>query len=324
MRRREFITLLGGAAAAWPLAASAQQATMPVIGFLSPATLRPASIDSIRRGLSEAGFVEGRNVAFEYRLADGRNDQLPTFAAELVRRQVAVIWAGGVAAARAAKSATQTIPIVFASGGDPVRFGLVASFNRPGGNLTGVVSNDNLLAPKQLEVLHELLPAASSIAFLVNPDNPNRESDTRNLQAAADTIGPRILALKAFTASEIEDAFTTLVKQHARAVLVQRDPLFNVSAAQVAALAIRHAVPAVGSFREFVSAGGLMSYGSNTEDNIRLQGNYIGRILKGEKPADLPVLQPTKFELVINLRTAKAIGLAIPESFLLRADEVVE
>jgi putative ABC transport system substrate-binding protein len=323
IRRRQFITLLGGTAA-WPLAARAQQPAVPVIGFLFPTALSPSSLGRIRRGLSEAGFVEGRNVAFEYRFADGRNDQLPTLAAELVRRQVAVIWAGGVAAARAAKSATQTIPIVFASGGDPVRFGLVASFNRPGGNLTGVVSINNLLAPKQLEVLHELLPAASSIAFLVNPDNPNTESDTRNLQAAAGTIGQRILALKAFTASEIEDAFTTLVKQHAEALLVQRDPIFNVSAAQVAALAVRHAVPAAGSFREFVSAGGLMSYGSNTEDNDRLQGNYIGRILKGEKPAELPVLQPTKLELVINLKTAKALGISVPPSLLAHADEVIE
>jgi putative ABC transport system substrate-binding protein len=327
MKRRRFITLLGGAAA-WPLAARAQQPTLPVIGFLSSelpdVLVYPSRMRGLREGLSETGFVEGRNVAFEYRLAEGRNGGLPARAAELVRQQVAVIWASGVAAALAAKSATKTTPIVFSTGGDPVQLGLVASFNRPGGNLTGIVSIGNLIAPKQLEFVHELVPTANPIAFLVNPSNPNTESDTKNMQAAARTSGQQMLALKAGTDGEIDAAFTTLVQQRAGALLVQTDPLFNRRADRIAALATSHAVPAIASYREFVSFGGLISYGSNIEDDRRSQGKYVGRILKGENPADLPVMQSAKFELVINLKTAKTIGLRIPESFLLRADEVIE
>jgi putative ABC transport system substrate-binding protein len=299
-----------------------------VIGFLSSELpdmlVYPDRMRGFRQGLNESGFVEGRNVAFTYRVAQGRNDRLPALAAELVRQQVAVILAAGVAPALAAKSATKTIPIVFVTGGDPVQLGLVASFNRPGGNLTGVVTIGNLIAPKQLELVHELVPAASSIAFLVNPNNPNTEPDTRNLQAAVRTTGQQLLALKAGTDGEIDVAFTTLVQQHAGALLVQADPLFYGRADRIAALAISHAVPAIASSREFASGGALMSYGSDSEDNRRLQGSYVGRILKGENPADLPVVQSSRFELVINLKTAKTIGLTIPESFLLRADEVIE
>jgi putative ABC transport system substrate-binding protein len=327
MRRREFITLLGSVAA-WPLASRAQQAAIPMIGFLSmeipDVLVYPGRMRGLRQGLNEQGFAEGRNVAFEFRLGGGRSDRLPALAADLVHRQVSVIWAGGIAAARAAKSATSAIPIVFNTGGDPVQLGLVASFNRPGGNVTGVVTVGNLIAPKETELVHELLPSASSIAFLVNPSNPNTEPDTQTLQAASGSVGLQMLTLKAGTEGEIEAAFASLVQQHAGAVLVQSDPLFNTRADQIAALAVRHAIPAVASYREFAEAGGLMSYGSNIDEDRRLQGNYVGRILKGESPADLPVVQSAKFEFVVNLNTAKALGLMVPTTLLARADQVIE
>jgi putative ABC transport system substrate-binding protein len=327
MRRREFIAGLGGAAA-WPLVARAQQPGMRVIGYLdsglSDLLVYPSRHAAFHQALSEAGFVEGRNLAIEYRWADGHNERLPALAAELVHRPVDAIYANGVAAALAAKAATQTIPIVFATGGDPVQLGLVASFNRPGGNLTGVSNIGNVLQPKQLEVLHDLVPAADPIAFLVNPSNPSTEPDMKGLRAAAGAVGQQILALNAVSASEIDVAFTTLVQRHAGALLVQLDPLFLSRNNQIAALAIRHAIPAAASYREFVAAGGLISYGSNPVDNRRLYGNYLGRVLKGEKPADLPIVQPTKLELVINLQTAKTIGLDIPLFLQQRADEVIE
>jgi putative tryptophan/tyrosine transport system substrate-binding protein len=327
LRRREFVAMLG-AAATWPLAARAQQPAMPIIGYLdsglSDLLVYPGRHAAFRQALSQAGFVEGRNLAIEYRWADGRNERLPALAAELVRRPVAAIYANGVAAALAAKAATQAIPIIFQTGGDPVQLGLVDSFNRPGGNLTGLASIGNALQPKQLEVLHDLLPAADLIAFLVNPSNPNAEPDTKALQSAAGTVGPQILALNAVSAGEIDIAFATLVQRHAGALLVELDPLFQSRSNQIVALAIRHAVPAVASYREFAVGGGLMSYGSNADDNRRLSGNYLGRVLKGEKPADLPIVQPTKLELVINLQTAKTIGLDVPLFLQQRADEVVE
>jgi putative ABC transport system substrate-binding protein len=301
---------------------------MPVIGYLdsglSDLLVFPGRHAAFRQGLSEAGFVEGRNVAIEYRWADGRSDRLPGMATDLVHRQVAAIFANGVSAALAAKAATATIPIIFVTGGDPVEVGLVASFNRPGGNLTGTANIGNILLPKLLELLHELVPAADSIAFLVNPNNPITVSDTKNLQAAAGTTGQQILTVKASSVSEIDGAFTTLVQRHAGALLVQLDPLFNSRRDQIAVLAIGRGVPAAASYREFVSSGGLISYGSNPENSRRLQGNYVGRVLKGEKPADLPVIQATKFELVLNLNTAKALGLDVPQSLLAIADEVIE
>jgi putative ABC transport system substrate-binding protein len=326
MNRRDLIAMLGGAAV-WPAAARAQQ-QMPVIGYLdsglSDLLVFPGRHAAFRQGLSEAGFVEGRNVAIEYRWADGRSDRLPGMATDLVHRQVAAIFANGVSAALAAKAATATIPIIFVTGGDPVEVGLVASFNRPGGNLTGTANIGNILLPKLLELLHELVPAADSIAFLVNPSNPITESDTKNLQAAAGTTGQQILTVKASSVSEIDLAFTTVGQRHAGALLVQLDPLFNSRRDQIAVLAIGRGVPAAASYREFVSSGGLMSYGSNSENSRRLQGNYVGRVLKGEKPANLPVIQATKFELVLNLNAAKALGLTVPPSLLAIADEVIE
>jgi putative ABC transport system substrate-binding protein len=328
MRRRDFITLLGGAAAAWPLTARAQQAALPVLGYLdsgfSDLLVFPGRHAAFRRGLSDFGFVEGRNLAIDYRWADGRNDQLPALAAQLVRRPVAAIFANGVAAALAAKAATRTIPVVFVTGGDPVELGLVDSYNRPGGNLTGTANVGNILLPKILQVLHELVPAADAIAFLVNPTNPITASDIKNLQAAAGATGQQIVAVKAASVSEIDAAFMSLGQRSAGALLVQLDPLFNSRRDQIALMAVRHGIPSAASYREFVSSGGLMSYGSNPEDSRRLQGNYVGRVLKGEKPADLPVIQASKFELVINLNTAKALGLSVPPLLLALADDVIE
>ena len=328
MRRRDFITLLGSAVAAHPLSADAQQPSIPVIGFLNGGTeegYRP-HLAGFRRGLQEIGYTEGRNVAIEFRWAKSQNDRLPGLAAELVGRQVAVIVAtGGSASALAAKSATATIPIVFTSGGDPVRQGLVTNLSRPTGNVTGVSLFTSTLAAKRLELLHKLVPAARVIAMLVNLDNPLVELDSKAVVAAAPAIGLQILVVKARNAEELDQAFADLSQQKAEAVLVGADPfLENTGLKQLIALAAQCAVPTLYNFREDVVAGGFASYGSSIVELYRQVGIYAGRILKGEKPADLPVLQPTKFEFVINLKTAKALGLTISNEMQLLADEVIE
>jgi len=326
MRRREFITLIGGATAAWPFAARAQQPAMPVIGYLDGGSLGTSAhvIAAIRKGLSETGYVEGSNVAIEYRWAEGNYDRLPAMAAEVARRQVAVIVAMGTPAAYAAKAATSTVPIVFGGGIDPVQAGLVASLNRPGGNVTGVTSMNAEIETKRLGLLHDLLPQATRFAVLVNPDNPLAEIDIKDAQATAATIGGQIEILTARTNREIDDAFASLVQQRADALLIGPDVFFTNRRVQLATLAVRHGVPAIYSFREFAEAGGLMSYGTSNTDRDRQVGAYAGRILKGEKPADLPILRPTKFEFVINLQTARMLGLTVPAALLARADEVIE
>jgi putative ABC transport system substrate-binding protein len=330
MRRRDFIAGLGAAAAPpamWPLAARAQQPVMPVIGYLSSESLdsRSELQAAFHRGLGDTGYVEGRNVAIEYRWAQSHYDQLPALAVELVRRQVTVIIADGTAAALATKAATSTIPIVFNIGSDPVKWGLVASFNRPGANVTGVSVLFNALEAKKLELLHDVLPKAAVIAMLVNPTNPNAEPDTKDAQVAARLLGLRLLVLNASDQGGIEAAFATLMQQQVSALMLGADLFFVTARNQIVALAARHRVAAIYHRREFTAAGGLMSYGPNSIDSTRQVGVYAGRILKGEKPGELPVMQPTKFELVVNLKAAKAIGLTIPESFLnLRADEVIE
>jgi len=328
VKRREFIALLGGAAA-WPLAARAQQPVMPVIGFLHLTSLETnrENLAAFHRGLSQTGYIENRNVAIEYRWAQGRNDQLPTMAAELVRRQVSVIVVlESTNGALAAKAATQTIPIVFMQGADAVRIGLVGSLNRPGGNLTGF---DLLLAEtagKRLELLLDLVPRARSIAYLRNPTNPIfAESETREVQVAAQALGVRLLLVNASRPSEIETAFADLVKQRVDALQVSSDGFLLTHRDQIVALAARNAVPAIYAWRhQAMTVGGLVSYGTNILDAWRQAGIYTGRILKGEKPADLPVQQVTKIELIINLKTAKALSLDVPTSLLLRADEVIE
>jgi putative ABC transport system substrate-binding protein len=329
MRRREFITLLGGAAVAWPLAARAQEPAMPLVGFLDaglPET-RAYLLAAVRQGLAESGFVEGRNVAIDYRSAEGQFDRLPALAAELVRRRVTVIITPGSAVSTgAAKAATTTIPIVFSTGGDPVQLGLVASLNRPGGNVTGFTEMNSELAPKRLGLLHELIPDAARFAILVDPNfistSPTAITD---VQAAASAIGRQIEVLYAAgTIRDIDTAFASLVQKRVDALLVNPSARFYGLRAQLANVAALHAVPAIYWDRAFAEAGGLMSYGSNVTDLFRQVGVYAGRILKGEKPADLPVQQATKFELIINLKAAKAIRLTIPESLLLRADEAIE
>jgi len=324
MRRREFITLLGGAAAAWPVAARAQQ-PVPVIGFLNSASPGPyaPNVAAFRNGLSELGFAEGRNVTIEFRWAEGRYDRLPEMADELVRRRVAVIATGGDRAAVAAKAATATIPIVFMLGIDPVAAGIVPSLGRPGGNLTGVSFLNSELTPKRVELLHELIPKVSTVALLINPRGPDDET-AKVVQSAAERLRLRLHVLHASTEAEIDAAFATLIQIGAGALAIGPDSFFNARTEQLAALALHHGIPAVAPYREFAAASGLMSYGGNFSDGYRVAGTYVARILKGEKPADLPVMQPTKFELVINLKTARAIGLSIPETFLTRADEVIE
>ena len=328
MRRREFITLLGGAAAAWPLAASAQQPALPVVGFFSAGSPGPFSdrIAAFREGLRKEEFLEGRNVAFEFRWLGGDGyERMPQLAAELVARRVDVIAAGGGAAA-AAKAATTAIPIVALSGGDPVNAGLVASLNRPEANLTGVVLFSYSLGPKRFEFLREAVPGAKLIAVLANPTNPDPETkgDTEGVQAAARAVGQQISVLNAGSEREIDSAFATMVRQDAGALLVMADPFLNNRREQIIALAARHALPAIYEWREIAQAGGLMSYGSSLTDAYRQLGTYTGRILKGAKPADLPFMRAVKVELVINLKTAKMLGLTFPIALLGRADEVIE
>jgi putative tryptophan/tyrosine transport system substrate-binding protein len=327
MRRRDFITLLGGATAAWPLAGRAQQPAMPLIGFLSSASpgQDAGRLGAFRQGLSEAGYVEGRNVAIEYRWADEQFDRMPALAADLVGRKVAVIaTAGATLGALAAKAATTTIPIVFATGNDPVQRGLVASLNRPGGNVTGVTTLALEIEPKRLELLRELLPMATTFAALVNPTGGNTEILARALQSAARILGVKLELVNASSEGDFDTVFATLVQRKVGGLLITTDALFISRSEQLAKLALRYAVPTVFQYREFAVAGGLMSYGGSNPDTYRLVGNYTGRILKGEKPADLPVQQATRVELFINMKTAKALGLTFPITLLGRADEVIE
>jgi putative ABC transport system substrate-binding protein len=324
MRRRDFVILLAGAMGGRPFAVRAQQKAMPVIGFLGSTSRNAPLVAAFLEGLAETGYVEGQNAAIEYRWAEGRYDRLPALAAELVKRGVDVIVTQGIPPTRAAKSATSTIPIVFAVGTDPVEDGLVASLARPGGNLTGVTFMMTELNSKRLELLTELVPQARVITLLVNPNNPSAERTMRDVQEAARAKGVQLLILKAGTESEIDAAFASFVRQHAGALLVGNDPFFNSRREQLGALALRHAVPAIYEAREYVAAGGLISYGTSLTVAHRLKGIFVGRILNGTKPADLPVQQPTTFELVINLKTAKVLGLTVPPSLLARADEVIE
>jgi len=326
MKRREFITLLGGAAAAWPMAGRAQQAAMPVIGFLgSLSELQSAGqLAMFRRGLNEVEFAEGRNVVIEYRWADGQYDRLPAMAAELVRRPVNIIAAQAPPAALAAKAATATIPIVFSVGVDPVAAGLVASFNRPGGNATGIALISGPLGQKRLEILRELAPKAAVVAMLVNPLSPDTVPEVRDVQATAQSIGLQLRMLNAGTLGELNAAFAALVKDRPDAILIGGDPFFVIRRQEIVAQVARTGLPAVYPFREFTEAGGLISYGTNLVNAFRQIGIYAGRILKGAKPTDLPVMQPTTFELVINLRAAKALGFDIPPTLHARSDEVIE
>jgi putative tryptophan/tyrosine transport system substrate-binding protein len=327
MRRREFILALGGAAASWPLGARAQNSGMPVIGFFSSTSPDRYTIRlrAFHQGLKEAGYVEGQNVAIEYRWADGHYDRLPALAAELVHRHVDVIVAGGgTQSAVAAKAATATIPTVFAVGSNPVKLGLVASLNRPGGNLTGISALNIEMGPKRLELLHELIPTATIIALLVNPTSPTAETESRDLQAAARTLGLELHVLHASSDRDIDIVFATMAQLRAGALVIGPDTFFTSRSQQLAKLTADHAVPAIYEFREFTAAGGLISYGSGEAEYYRLAGNYTGRILKGEKPADLPVVQSTKVELIINLKTAKVLGITVPLPLTGRADEVIE
>jgi putative tryptophan/tyrosine transport system substrate-binding protein len=329
MQRREFIKVLVSVAAAWPLAARAQQPAMPVAGFLGSGSLQSDAfrLAAVRQGLTEAGYVEGRNVAFEYRWAEGKYERLPALAAELVRRGVAVmISIGGVTSAVAAKSSTTTIPVVFATGGDPIKLGLVASLNRPGGNVTGVNFLTETLVAKQFEVLHETVSGTALIGLLVNPTSETTETERemKSVLAAADTLGRKLLVVQAHTDGEIDAAFVMLAQQHAGALMVLGDAFFLSRRNKLVELAARQSMPTMYNLREYPAAGGLMSYGTSITDAHRIAGLYAGRILKGEKPADLPVQQSTKVELIVNLKTAKALSLTVPPQIVARADEVIE
>jgi putative tryptophan/tyrosine transport system substrate-binding protein len=327
LKRREFITLLGGAATAWPVAARAQQPAVPVIGFLSgrPTSASQYLAAAFRKGLSETGYIEGQNIAIEYRSADGQYNRLAGLAADLVGRKVAVIATSDLTSTLPARAATSTIPIVFSIGADPVEAGLVASLNRPGGNLTGVANLNNQLAPKRLELMRELVPAAASIAVLFNPTNPGpNEAVLRDLQVAARTLGVQLHVLHASTERDFDTVFSTLIQLRAGGLVIGADAFFTVKSEQLAALSIRHAVPSIYQSREFAAAGGMMSYGGSITESHRQVGIYTGRILKGEKPADLPVQQLAKVELIINLKTARTLGITVPLALLTRADEVIE
>jgi putative ABC transport system substrate-binding protein len=327
MKRRQFIRLIGGAAVAWPLSARAQQPTMPVIGFMNAASAKGYArhLSAFLKGLGETGYVDGQNVAIEYRWAEGKNDRLPAMADDLVHRQVAVIAATSASAALAAKAATTTIPIVFETGGDPIKLGLVPSLNHPGGNVTGVTQTNVETAPKRLQFLRELLPTARVMALLVNPTDPAiTEPTTKGVQAAARALGLELHVLTASTESDLNGVFAKLTQLRAGGLVIGSGAFFTSRTEQLAALTARHAVPAIHDKREFAVAGGLMSYGGNISDSYRLTGVYTGRVLKGDKPADLPVQQVTKVEMTINLKAAKALGLNIPEPLIGRADEVIE
>jgi ABC-type uncharacterized transport system substrate-binding protein len=326
MRRRQFISLLGGATA-WPLAVHAQQPAITTVGYLSTRSPSEAKYvtDAFTRGLNETGYIEGRNLAIEFRWAELQYDRLPTLASDLVRRQVAVIAAvGGAHSGLAAKAVTSTIPIVFVSAGDPITFGLVASMNRPDGNVTGINMITVELAPKRLALLHELVPAPAAIAMLANPTSPYFGPETKDVIGSARALGRQVQVLNAATPQEIDAAFAILVQQRAGALIVSGDPFFDSQRDKLVALSARHAIPAIYQWREFPDIGGLMSYGTSITDAYRQAGIYTGRVLKGTKPADLPVLQPTKFELVINLKTAKALALTLPQTLQVAADEVIE
>jgi putative tryptophan/tyrosine transport system substrate-binding protein len=326
MKRREFITVFGSTAAFWPLAARAQQSAMPVVGFLhseSAGQYTAPILRAFHQGLSETGFVEGRNIAIEYRWAESHYHLLPELAADLVRRRVTVMTANGPAI-QAARNATTTIPIVFFAGIDPVKLGLVASLNRPGGNLTGVSNLGAELGPKRLELLHQFIPTATSFAALINPTFPGAEAQTLAMQAAASSLSLQLQILNASTERDFDMLFAALAERRVDGLVIVTDPFFNNYQAQLAALALRHAMPTIYHMREFVAAGGLAGYGNSNTDLWRQIGTYTGRIVEGEKPADLPVMQPTKFELLINLNTAKALGLNVPVTLQVAADEVIE
>jgi putative ABC transport system substrate-binding protein len=325
--RREFITLVGGAAAAWPLAARAQQPSMPVVGFISGRSPRDSEslAAAFRRGLTESGYIEGQNVAIEYRWAEYHNERLPAMAADLVHLKVGVIAAiGGTPTVLAAKAATTTTPIVFAMGSDPVTSGVVTSLNQPGGNVTGVTFFTGPLGPKRLELLRDLVPKATTIALLVNPQAAVSTADGANVQAAAHSVGLQTLVLNSSAEGHVEDAFTVIVERRIDAVLITADPFFISQRDKLVALAARHAIPVIYFGREFVAAGGLISYGASETDAFRSAGVYVGRVFKGARPGDLPVMLPTKFDLVINLKTAKALGLTVPLIMQMTADEMIE